>query len=295
MNTVFPDFQDSIQKAIGIWSPRLVHIGGKGLPFRSGIALGSSLVASLARQANDGEDVPVWTAEGRGSGRVKAWDRSNGLVLIETEQPTLKGLPELKAAEPLPALGQALVRLAYASPQGIEASLSIARFIGGSTNWGVRELAHYFQLDGIAYPGFWGALVLDLEGGLRGIVASNANGNEGWTVPALDWLNAIEELKREGSPTPGWVGIAMASVALSKEQERAAGQPNGALIQSLATGSPAQASGLRPGDIVLSVDGKAQGAEGEGFPKLRAGKAYALSLLRGETTMNISLTPTARP
>jgi S1-C subfamily serine protease len=192
-----------------------------------------------------------------------------------------------------PAAGTPVLRLAYASGQGIEASFSIVRFAGGPTEWGRRRVPAHFQVDGPAFPGFLGAPVVDLEGRLRGVVVSNEDGNEGWVLPAGTWRAAVEELAREGSRRPGRLGIFLAPARLSRAQAQAADRDSALMVRGVVPGGPAEEAGLQPGDLILGADGTGLGDGG--LPPLRAGTPVTLDILRGSERRALSVVPAPRP
>ncbi len=288
------ELEASLRRVVEAWRGSLVHIGGPGIPYRTGIVVREGLAASLARSARDGEEVPVVTAAGPATGRVEAWDGESGLVLIRMEAGvSTRPYPAVPETGETPPPGTPVLRLAYASGQGIEASFSIVRFAGGATEWGRRPVPAHFQVDGPSYPGFLGAPVVDLEGGLRGVVVSNEDGNEGWILPADPWRTAVEELAREGSRRPGRLGIFLAPVRLSRDQARDAGRDSALMVRGVVPGGPAEEAGLQPGDLILGVDGADLGDGG--LPPLRAGTPVALDILRGSERRALPVVPAPRP
>lgn len=288
------ELEASLRRVVEAWRGSLVHIGGPGIPYRTGIVVREGLAAALARSARDGEEVPVVTASGPATGRVEAWDGESGLVLIRIEAGASPlPSPAVPAAGEAPPVGTPVLRLAYASGLGIEASFSIVRFAGGPTDWGRRPVPAHFQVDGPAFPGFLGAPVVDLEGGFRGVVVSNEDGNEGWALPAGAWMEAVEELVREGSRRPGRLGIFLAPVRLSRDQALAAGRDSALMVRGVVPGGPAEEAGLQPGDLILGADGSGLGDEG--LPPLRAGTPMALEILRGSERRALSVVSAPRP
>ncbi len=288
------EFEGTLREVVESWKGSLVHIGGPGIPYRTGIVVQEGLAAALARSARDGEEVPVVTAAGGTSGRVEAWDGESGLVLIRIEA----GAAPVPAAAwtdspDSPPVGTPVLRLAYASGQGLEAAFSVVRFTGGSTEWGRRKVSSHFQVDGPAFPGFRGAPVVDLGGTLRGVVISNEDGNEGWVLPAGAWKTAVDELAREGTRIRGWLGISIGAVRLSQAQSAAAGRETALMVRGMVPGGPAEEAGLQPGDLILGSDGV--GIGDEGLPSLRAGTPVGLDILRGSDRLSLSVVPLPRP
>jgi regulator of sigma E protease len=71
------------------------------------------------------------------------------------------------------------------------------------------------------------------------------------------------------------------------------GWPEGVAVAEVAPGSPAQAAGLRPGDVVLRVDGvELQGSEHWlNLANAKIGHAMSLDVVRGETPLTVMMTP----
>jgi S1-C subfamily serine protease len=290
---------------VGQWRERLVHIGGRGISGRTGIVVGEGLVASLALEAQDGESVPVFGPDGLPRvAKVQAFDRRSGLVLITVEGLAGGALSTLVATE-APAVGSLALTVAHPSPQGVEASLAMVRFVGGASVLGGQAVRGHFQTDGQAWPGFGGAAVLDTTGRLTGVVVANQAGNAGWILPAAEWLGMVDALRENGSWQKPWIGVSLMPVRLDADQVRlaGAGSPELALVvKAVAPDSPAQAGGIRPGDLLLGVDGKALdcGPDGESpcesgpcLPEMTVGRSAAIAILRGDQRLELTLTPRA--
>ena len=72
----------------------------------------------------------------------------------------------------------------------------------------------------------------------------------------------------------------------------------GVLIANLYVGSPAQAAGLRPGDLLLEVGGTAVRSAQDALAKLaqaKPGSSVKLLVLRGQTSGVVDVNVTERP
>jgi S1-C subfamily serine protease len=100
-----------------------------------------------------------------------------------------------------------------------------------------------------------GGPVLDATGALLGMATLGAN----------DQATVISHtaLARMLDPTPGqaasgrrgWLGLALQPITVPDAMRSAVGQASGRMVVSLAPSGPAELAGLRPGDILLSLDG----------------------------------------
>jgi S1-C subfamily serine protease len=98
-----------------------------------------------------------------------------------------------------------------------------------------------------------GGPVLDAAGGLLGMAIIGAN-NEATVIPHSAMVRLLET-----SHTPdgrrGWLGVALQPITVPDGMRVAVGQASGRMVVSLAPAGPADLAGLRPGDILLSLDG----------------------------------------
>ncbi len=98
-----------------------------------------------------------------------------------------------------------------------------------------------------------GGPVLDAAGGLLGMAIIGAT-NEATVIPHSAMVRLLET-----SHTPdgrrGWLGVALQPITVPDGMRGAVGQASGRMVVSLAPAGPADLAGLRPGDILLSLDG----------------------------------------
>jgi S1-C subfamily serine protease len=76
------------------------------------------------------------------------------------------------------------------------------------------------------------------------------------------------------------------------------GGQDGALVQEVAPGSPAAKAGLRPGDLVVAIDGQSVADYGELGARIRAhkpGDQVTLKVVRGGSETTITATLSQRP
>jgi S1-C subfamily serine protease len=101
-----------------------------------------------------------------------------------------------------------------------------------------------------------GGPVLDAAGGLLGMAIIGADG-EATVMPyaGIQRMLDLDSVHAQISARRGWLGVALQPITVPEAMRNAVGQASGRMVVSLAPGGPAELAGLRPGDILLSVDG----------------------------------------
>ncbi|MEI8094449.1 MAG: S1C family serine protease [Spirochaetales bacterium] len=277
-------FSEELSSLVAAAAPKLVHIGGEGVSGRTGLIWADGLVVTLAREAQDGETVPVLLAGSPTAATVQAFDARTGLTLLAV--PIAKASPWSPAQAP--KVGSLAVTVAYASPGGVEARLDVVRFVGGASEWekGVALEGH-FQTDGASYPGFSGAAVVDTEGHLLGMVAENRPGNSGWLVPVADLAKLVATLQSKGTRLRAYLGV----------NSRPSGTDQGLAITEVEAGSPAETAGLKAGDLLVSLAGHTVTHPMElasVLSKLEAGVGVEAKVLRSGAVHTLTVVPGGR-
>ncbi len=136
------------------------------------------------------------------------------------------------------------------------------------------------QTDAAINPGNSGGALVDAQGRLIGIntaISSTTGGSVGlgFAIPVDQARSIAEELVRTGRATHPSLGVAATTV----DDDRA----RGSLLQQVPADSPAARAGLRPGDVVIAVDGEAVTTVDELVLALRSrgvGDPVSISYLR---------------
>lgn len=187
-------------------------------------------------------------------------DRRSDLALLK-----IKGqdLPTLEFATPDSLKVGAWV-LAIGSPFGLDYSVTagIVSAIGRSipTQKG-ENYVPFIQTDVAINPGNSGGPLFNLEGQVVGInsqIYSRSGGSIGlsFAIPASVAVGVIEQLKDHGKVQRGWLGVAIQDVDKRLAESLKLGTPQGALINAVEPGSPADKGGIKPGDVIVRFDGQ---------------------------------------
>ncbi|MFN7134227.1 MAG: S1C family serine protease [Myxococcales bacterium] len=198
-------------------------------------------------------EVRLATSERVGA-RVVGADPRTDLAVVQAEA---RELPALAFA-PRDGLKVGQLVVAIGNPLRFERSVSLGvvsaidRSLPGR---GAGMMEGLVQTDAAINPGNSGGPLLDVTGRVVGIntaIIPWAQGM-GFAVPSwtASWVAAV--LIHKGEVRRRLLGVAARSEALGPHA-RAEGQARGVRILGVSTGSPADAAGLRSGDVLLRVD-----------------------------------------
>jgi Do/DeqQ family serine protease len=131
----------------------------------------------------------------------------------------------------------------------------------GRTGLNIEGYEDFIQTDASINPGNSGGALVSLRGELIGIntaIIGPAGGNVGigFAVPSFMVQKVVGQLIRFGEVRRGRFGATAQDV--TPDIGRALGVPSneGAVLVDLASGAPAEKSGLRRGDVVLTINGR---------------------------------------
>jgi len=118
---------------------------------------------------------------------------------------------------------------------------------------------NYIQTDASINPGNSGGPLVDIHGNVVGInsaIVSPSGGNIGigFAVPINLVKKITNELRTTGTISRGWLGILPNDIDNNMAEALGLDKPEGVLVESVESGSPAEEGGLRVGDIILEVN-----------------------------------------
>ena len=184
-------------------------------------------------------------------------NRETDIALLKIEASALPTIPIQQIARG-PRQGQ--VVLAIGSPEGLDNTMTIGivSAVGRQPHPDYPML--YIQTDAAINPGNSGGPLLDVRGNLIGIntfMFSEHGSNQGlgFAVPTAVARYVYEQLRTHGVVRQSLVGVRVQTVTPGLAEGLGLSRGYGVMISDVLPGSPADDAGLRPRDIVTSVDG----------------------------------------
>lgn len=150
--------------------------------------------------------------------------------------------------------------LAIGSPFGLENTVT-----AGIVSAKARDTGDYLpliQTDVAVNPGNSGGPLINLKGEVIGInsqIYSRSGGFMGisFAVPIDEALRVADQLKASGRVTRGRIGVQIGEVTKDVAESLGLARAQGALVQRVEAGGPAEKAGLEAGDIILKYNGAA--------------------------------------
>ena len=200
----------------------------------------------------------VFSDERRAQAEKVGTDPATDLAVLRVEAKDLHALP-LGNSDAL-QVGDFVV--AVGNPFGLRqtATFGIVSALG-RTGLGIEGYEDFIQTDASINPGNSGGALVDLQGDLVGInsaIIGPAGGNVGigFAIP-IDMAEIVmRELIDQGEVRRGLLGIGIEDVTPELASALGLEKPEGALVKEVKDGSAAQAAGIMPGDVIVSVDGE---------------------------------------
>ncbi|PKO94332.1 MAG: 2-alkenal reductase [Betaproteobacteria bacterium HGW-Betaproteobacteria-10] len=155
------------------------------------------------------------------------------------------------------------VVLAIGNPFGVGQTVTMGIVSAlGRSHLGINTFENFIQTDAAINPGNSGGALVDTHGNLVGIntaIYSRTGGNHGigFAIPVSSARNIMEQIIQNGTVTRGWIGVEAQEITPELAESFGLPDVEGALIAGVVRSSPADRAGIRPGDVLLAVDGKA--------------------------------------
>ena len=243
------------------------------------------------------DEIEVVLADGRkAAAKVVGTDPETDLAVIKI---SLDKLPVI-------VLGQAEqaqvgdVVLAIGNPFGVGQTVTMGIISAlGRNNLHINHFENFIQTDAAINFGNSGGALVDTNGHLLGInsaIYSQTGGSVGigFAIPVSTAKSVMEAIIKSGHVVRGWIGVETQEITPELASSFGLTRQSGAIIAGVVRHGPADKGGIKPGDILLTVDGKPV-TDTNGMlnliAQLKPGEKAKMKVLRKsrETTLDVTV------
>ncbi|MEO7496096.1 MAG: Do family serine endopeptidase [Massilia sp.] len=247
------------------------------------------------------DEIQVVLADGRKApAKIVGTDPETDLAVIRIDARNL----------PVIVLGRAEqarvgdVVLAIGNPFGVGQTVTMGIISAvGRNNLHINHFENFIQTDAAINFGNSGGALIDTNGNLLGInsaIYSQTGGSVGigFAIPVSTAKTVMEEIIKHGQVVRGWIGIESQDITPELAESFGLSQQSGAIIAGVVRNGPADRAGIRPGDILQAVDGKAVASTNEMLnliAQLKPGGKAKMTVVRKNRPTTVDVTVARRP
>ncbi|MBP8590845.1 trypsin-like peptidase domain-containing protein [Candidatus Shapirobacteria bacterium] len=188
-------------------------------------------------------------------------DPANDLAFLKIEAQGLAPVElgdsdSLKVGQFVVAIGTALGEFRHTVTTGVISGLGRGITAGSVFEGYIEELDNVIQTDAAINPGNSGGPLINSAGQVIGVNVAVASGAEniGFALPINTVKEALATFRQTGEFSRPFLGVNYMMV--SQEAAILNEIPEGAYVAEVVAGSPADEAGIKPGDIIISIDGQ---------------------------------------
>lgn len=200
-------------------------------------------------------------------------------------------------------LRQGQLVFAYGSPFGLENSVTMGVVSSVARQLTPEDPMIYVQTDATINPGNSGGPLVSMDGlliGINTLIFSKSGGSDGigFAAPINIVSNVYHQIKEFGRVRRGQIGVGTQTITPLLARGLSLTADRGVIISDVSPNSPAEATGLNEGDIILQMDGK-QMENARQFDvnlyRFAVGESVRLKILRGSDTLHYTVPIVERP
>jgi len=250
-----PFFRKFFGDRFDVQQEKQVSLGSGVIVSAQGYILTNNHVVEAA------DEIEVALADGRKAiAKVVGADPETDLAVVKID---LDNLPAITLGHVEDArVGDAV--LAIGNPFGVGQTVTMGIISAlGRNHLGILDaFENFIQTDAAINPGNSGGALIDANGNLLGIntaIYSRSGGSLGigFAIPVTTVKSVMDAIIKNGQVVRGYIGVEPQDITPELAESFGLKKTNGAIIAGVLKGGPADKAGMQPGDILVSVEGKA--------------------------------------
>ena len=259
------------------------------------IVSADGIILTNAHVVDDADQVTVTLTDKREfTAKVLGADKTTDIAVLKI---AARDLPYVRIGDSRSTkVGEWVV--AIGQPFGFENTVTAGIVSAKSRSLPGDSYVPFIQTDAAVNPGNSGGPLFNLKGEVIGVnsqIFSRSGGFQGlaFAVPIDVAMQVKDEIQQTGKVSHGRLGIAIQEVNQGLADNFGLKSPTGALVSSVEKGSPGAEAGLKPGDVIVKLDGKDVTRSGDLPPmvsSLKAGTKVTLDIWRNHSPMKLTAT-----
>ncbi|HEU5091339.1 MAG TPA: trypsin-like peptidase domain-containing protein, partial [Nitrospira sp.] len=148
--------------------------------------------------------------------------------------------------------------LAVGNPFGLDRTVTLGVVSGiGRENINLSRYENFIQTDASINPGNSGGPLFNLKGEVIGINTAIINFAQGigFAIPSNMAKQVIEQLLAKGKVVRGWLGVGIQPLTAELAKTFGVAEGEGVLVNEVFEKDPAALAGIKPGDVIVRIDG----------------------------------------
>jgi serine protease Do len=225
---------------------------------------------------------------------VKGLDPKTDLALLKVD--TDESLPFVELGDSDTArVGEWVV--AVGNPFGLDGTVTVGVVSARGRDINSGPYDDYLQIDAPINRGNSGGPLFNNRGqviGVNSMIYSPTGGSVGigFAIPSNLVREIVAELETHGKVARGWLGVQIQPLTSEIAESLGLEDTRGALVAGIEPGSPAASAGVRPGDVIVGMNGEPLD-EYKDLPRLvaaaSAGSESTLQVIRQGETLDLAV------
>ncbi len=150
--------------------------------------------------------------------------------------------------------------IAIGNPFGLGGTVTSGIISARNRSIGLSRYEDFIQTDASINVGNSGGPLFNMDGDVIGIntaiLGQSGSIGIGFSIPSNNAKKVIDQLIKYGETKRGWLGVRIQFVTKEIADLEKLDKPRGALVASVADGSPSDKAGILAGDIIIEFDGE---------------------------------------